>query len=100
MPTQPARSRPKQNRMAPAGLKPNELLALLQQQLEGAPEPVPENFRTRQQWAEKWGVSLTKTGELLRSGMKNGVLCRIMLRARRGKTISPVPFYGPTNARL
>jgi len=56
-------------------------------------DPVPDDFFTAAQWANKLDLSLSHTRRLLLEGMKTGKMERKNFRAAFGKIVRREPHY-------
>lgn len=69
-------------------------LAILQDHLAGADEPVEAGFKTARQWATEWGKSDVHAGSLLRRGVATGGVDVKDFRVAGPSGIrKPVPHY-------
>lgn len=70
------------------------LLAELAQAIaNGGVEQVPAGWQTAQQLADECGKSLPRTSEILRAGMRAGLVEVRTFRIRAGNKVYPVPHY-------
>lgn len=75
-------------------MTPQEALRVLQQ-LGSRDEPVPDGYRTCQEWADVWGKGRKRAYELLAEGERAGLVKRTSIR--RGGRITPHYFVSGAN---
>lgn len=68
----------------------HDLIAAL---ADGGVETVPAGWQTAQQLANECGKSLARTSEILRAGMRAGMVEVRTFRIRAGNKVYPVPHY-------
>lgn len=71
----------------------NLLAELAEALANGGVEEVPAGWQTAQQLADECGKSLPRTSEILRSGMRAGLVEVRTFRIRAGNKVYPVPHY-------
>lgn len=57
---------------------------------------VPAGWFTAQQWADKWGLSLSQASIYLRTGIKQGLVEQARYHVHTGRGVYPVPHYRET----
>lgn len=57
-------------------------------------DPVPKGYRSREQWAEKWGIHLSTARVWLMEMEKAGKMKSVRLRFFDGRRIQMKYFYG------
>lgn len=71
----------------------SNLLAKLQQVVQGKPETPPKGFLTAKEWAKRWGKSSQHTRRLINAGLDNGILEEKPFRVFVGKLLRATPHY-------
>lgn len=63
-------------------------------ELQNQAETPPKGFRTRDEWAKKWGLGRTAATKYLDEGVKAGVLETVLVRRDLGAYVRRVPHWG------
>lgn len=71
------------------------LFEQLQKAVRGEPEAPPKDFKTAEQWADEWGVSLTTAQRAIKVGVQKELMVSKVFRVDIGTRLFPVPHYGP-----
>lgn len=72
----------------------NALLAKLRAALARDADEVPENHRTRAQWAILWGCSESTADRLVKAGVAKGIMAKKSYRvALDSGIVKPAPHY-------
>ena len=71
----------------------NLLAELAEALANGGVEQVPVGWQTAQQLADDSGKSLPRTSEILRAGVRAGMVEVRTFRIRSGSKVYPVPHY-------
>lgn len=71
----------------------NSLLQDLIEARSGGEDKVPEGHLSAEGWSKEWGVSLTQTWRLIKTGKDIGRLKEVSYRIRKGGHIRIIPHY-------
>lgn len=81
-----------------AAMKANDFLALIQRATRKASDPIPEGFKTSEQWAEEWGWQRGRAKRNLDKGIAAGVVEMRKFRIASGNNLRHVGFYRPAKS--
>lgn len=70
----------KKKSAAPVPIDPNELLRRIVAATATGPDEIPPGWMTVEEYADLWKLSYPRTNEILRSGLKAGIMQRRKLR--------------------
>jgi len=71
----------------------NDLLSKLLAIHKGEPDKVPKGHKTREQWAEEWGMKKAKALILIQKGIEKKLMGKTMHRVHVGKRLRPTEHY-------
>ena len=65
----------------------------LEELRSGNGDEIPSGWLTTRQWADEWGLSESRTGVIIRDGVRSGKIQKKLFRINVGERLLPVPHY-------